>query len=303
MPKRSTASPSAPTPKPTIEVVDPRWLLKAGALVLLAALACGYLTVCGLFYFGQWQFVLHPSAAVKHNPQDDALPTQAGQLVTDGAVHRHMAEWAVPSDSSADPVVLLLHGGDGNLGDTVPLIQLLHSARLSVFAFDYRGFGESDGPHPTERSMESDAEEAFESLARSTPASRVILAGQGLGASLAVRLAAEHPSVAAVILEQPDGDTAARVAREPRTKFIPVRLLMRDTFPLQAPLEKLSTPKLIITYRESQQSLDVWTAADPKMTVELATGDQASHLNSLRRFLDEYVARPVPSLLPAPASR
>ena len=276
------------------EDIDPRWLLKAGALAIAAALLCGYLTVCGLFYFGQWQFVLHPTSRLAHTPQEDALPYSS---------NRYDA-WYVHSDSSADPTVLLLHGGDGNLGDAVPLIQLLHTARLTVYAPEYRGFGARTGPHPSQRSMEADAEEAFEQAqSGGVKSSSIILVGQGVGASLAVRLAAIHPDVAAVIVDQPDGDVAARVARDPRTRFIPVQLLMRDRFPLQAPLEKLTTPKLIITHRESPPSLDARLAADPKMTVELAAGDQAAYLSSLRRFLDLYVARHVPSLLPAPASR
>ena len=289
--------------KQTVEVVDPRWLLKAAALVLAAALLCGYLTVCGLFYFGQWQFVLHPSSRITRTPAEVALPFRASRFPLDAASGGRLTNWAIPSDSPADPTVLLLHGGDGNLSDTVPLIQMLHTARLNVFAVDYAGYGDSGGPHPTEARLAQDCDDAFSAASRGVPSSRIILVGSGLGASLAVRLAAKHPEVAAVILDQPDGDVTARIARDPRTRLIPVRLLIRDSFPLQKPLETLATPKLIITHRESPPPLDARLAADPKMTVELAPGDTTAYLKSLRRFLDTYVARPVPTLLPAPASR
>ena len=40
---------------------DPLWLIKAIAFTILVALFCGYLTLCLLFYQGQWQLVLHPT--------------------------------------------------------------------------------------------------------------------------------------------------------------------------------------------------------------------------------------------------
>src|ERR1700685_4344566 len=56
--------------------IDPRWLLKMLGLVIVTALFCGYLTLCGLFYQGQWQFVLHPDTTAKTTPATANLPFQ-----------------------------------------------------------------------------------------------------------------------------------------------------------------------------------------------------------------------------------
>src|SRR5258705_8925106 len=61
---RPTSKPARPTSRqPTAppDVVSPIWLVKAIVLTIVAALLCGYLTLCLLFYQGQWQLVLHPS--------------------------------------------------------------------------------------------------------------------------------------------------------------------------------------------------------------------------------------------------
>ena len=62
---------------PTPEAVHPLWLVKALAAVLLAAVLCGYLTLCLLFYQGQWQLVLHPSRDTSIHPPVVDSPTKA----------------------------------------------------------------------------------------------------------------------------------------------------------------------------------------------------------------------------------
>ena len=57
-----------------IEVVHPLWLAKALALTLLAALLCAWLTLCLLFYQGDWQLILHPSPTIAQTPASLNLP-------------------------------------------------------------------------------------------------------------------------------------------------------------------------------------------------------------------------------------
>ena len=58
--------------------------------------------------------------------------------------------------------LLYLHGNYGNVGDNAA-----HAARLSRFGVnvlipDYRGFGESSGPFPSESRVYGDAETAWQ---------------------------------------------------------------------------------------------------------------------------------------------
>jgi pimeloyl-ACP methyl ester carboxylesterase len=187
--------------------------------------------------------------------------------------------------------VLLLHDGKGNMTDALPQAHTLHDVNLNVLLFDYRGFGQSGGSHPTQAMMQADAESALAYLLdkRHINSRSILVYGKGLGASLAVTLSAAHHELPAIILESPLGDTQSQLLHETRTKLIPVRLLFHEQFPLAAPLQTLTTPKLIINYAATPIALDRNQIADPKMTVMLPTPNDTTALhNTLRRFLDTY---------------
>src|SRR6202044_106064 len=88
---------NAPQPKPP-EVVSPAWLVKALALTIVAALFCGYLTLCPVFYQGQAQLVLPP-------PRTSARPTSSAgisyELIRfgpDDYATPQLTAWGIPSD-------------------------------------------------------------------------------------------------------------------------------------------------------------------------------------------------------------
>jgi len=300
MAKRAPQPPPAPPRPQVVEVVDPRWLLKAGAITLLAALFCAYLTLCLLFYQGQWQFALHPTRPVAQTPAALSLPFEPVRFGVDATGTPQLSGWFIPSDSPGASTALLLHSGDGNIADALPLAQRLHTARFNVLLFDYRGYGASSGQHPTEQLMQGDAESALTFLAstRGIPLGRIIPVGQGIGASLATRLCGQHPELPALVLDAPIGDIEASVAHDPRTKLIPTGLFLNQHFALADPLSTLKTPKLIVSYTNTQPPLAAHRVADPKMTVEFPRSDDIAFVQNLTRFLELYAPRalPVPSL-------
>jgi pimeloyl-ACP methyl ester carboxylesterase len=291
--------PPAPPPPPRVvhEVIDPRWLLKAGGLTLLAALLCAYGTLSLLFYQGQWQFALHPSRTVAQTPSIFGLPFEPLRFGVDATGTPQLSGWFIPSDTPNALTALMLHSGDGNIADALPTAQLLHTARLNVLLFDYRGYGTSGGAHPTEEQMDADADAALDYLTatRHIAPSQIIPIGQGIGAALATRLATQHHDLPALILESPDGDIDASVAHDPRTKMIPTGLLLHEHFPLAAPLATLTTPKLIIN---GSAAIAAHTP-NPKMTVELPHKDDVAYVQSLTRFIDTYITHTLPPLVPA----
>jgi pimeloyl-ACP methyl ester carboxylesterase len=285
------------------EVVDPRWLLKAGAATLLFALFCAWGTLCFLFYQGQWQFALHPSRAVDRTPTALNLPFEAVRFGVDATGTAQLNGWYIPSDSPGTATALILHTGDGSISDALPSAQILHTARLNVLLFDYRGFGTSGGAHPTELLMQADAESALDYLTgtRKIPLQQVLPFGMGVGASLATQLCVHHRELPALLLDSPTGDIDSSVAHDPRTRLIPTRLFLHEHFALAQPLSSLKTPKLVVTYTNGIAPMDVRQAADPKMTVEFHHRDDVAYVQNLNRFLDLYLPHPLPSLtLPRP---
>src|SRR5581483_11661562 len=282
---------SAPELSGAPELVDPRWILKALAIVFATALLLSWGTLCLLWYQGQWQLVLHPSRTVVKSPASAGIKFTELHFAVDATGQPQLDGWYIPADVSSAPTALMLHSGDGSDSDALPGALLLHNARLNVLLFDYRGYGKSTGLHPKQASMQQDAESAFTYLTATQhiPPQNIIIYGHGIGASLAVNLAAQHRDISAIILDAPDGDLTDRVARDPHSSLVPARLLFHEQFPLAAPLHTLTTPKLLISYDNRQPPPPLATAADPKITVELSSSEDPALIPVIERFVDQYV--------------
>jgi uncharacterized protein len=306
---RASVRPS-PSHNAAPEVVDPIWLLKALAACVIAAMICGYATLCLFFYQGDWQLVLHPTHTVDHTPAKTGLHFSPIRFDASETGQPRLGAWWIPATTSsgfrprfAAYTVLYLHDGSGSLSDAVPMLARLHAAGLNVFAFDYRGFGSSDSSsHPSAESMAQDTAAAFEYVTgtRHIAASNIVPYGVGLGASLAATLAQAHPELPAVILDNPDPDPASTVAAQPHSRIIPVRLLLGRQFDIATPIASLKTPKLLIaggpnvaSPAPDTVSLDALfqKAACPRFGVTLPprNGD-ADFQTALARFLDQYLA-------------
>jgi pimeloyl-ACP methyl ester carboxylesterase len=319
---RPTPKPSKRTPPTNAhpEVVSPLWLLKAIALTIIAALVCGYLTLCLLFYQGQWQFVLHPTRTSAAPTSIAGIPYELIRFGPDESATPQLTGWWIPSSPSArytHSTILFLPGADGSLANSIPTLASLHNLGLNVFAFDYRGYGQSAATRPNQQNMAHDADSAWQYLtnSRAIPAQQIIPYGTGAGASLATQLVANHNTIPALILDAPRADLLPVAERDPRARLLPVRLLFHEQFPLAVPLSTLKTPKLLLS-RSTSPNPSFRTAADPKLTVELPSQELPTteltstsdplYAQSLTRFLDQYLTQdlspaPTQQLVPSPA--
>jgi pimeloyl-ACP methyl ester carboxylesterase len=305
---------SAEVPEGMIEVVDPRWLVKVFLLAVAVAACCGYAVLCWFFWQGQWQLVLKPVKAISATPATTGLAFKSVNISRDetgkpqatACANTCGNAWWIPADATSAPSLLLLHGGDEDLSGIVPWLRPLHDAGLNILAVEYRGFGSSSLQiqHPDERSMQSDATAAFNYLmtTQHLAPGQVLLFGDGLGASVAVRLAAEHP-VAGLILAHAKGDTANAASHDPRAHLVPFSLLFREQFPLAQPLHTLAVPKLLFSIGDAGGPPEVLKrAADPRLTVEFAGEPAPAEIaTSVRRFLALYVPAAAASLPTSPA--
>ena len=71
---------------------------------------------------------------------------------------------------------------------------------INLFAFDYRGFGESSGT-PDERGLYDDATASYQFLIRSlgVPPERIVLFGHSLGSGVAIELASRVPAAGLIV--------------------------------------------------------------------------------------------------------
>ena len=231
------------------QLVSGRWLLAAVCIVVAAATACGWLALCLLFWQGSWQLLYHPSLAVQKTPASAELTfDRVAFAVTDAGVPQ-LKGWWIPAAQDAGQrrlTVVYLHGQNGNIGDTVDAVARLHAAGVNVLDFDYRGYGESQFARPSEAHWRQDAEWALDYLTgtRQIDAGTIVLDGTGLGANLALEVAAEHPELAGVLVDSPVDDPAGAMFNDARARLVPARLLVRDRFDLDAAARTLRVPML-----------------------------------------------------------
>ena len=286
----------------TVEIVDPVWMLKAIGVAILAALVCGYASLCLLFYQGQWQLILHPSRSTPTPADIAGSPFQTIRFGVDESAAPQLTGWWLPAATGArytPYTVLFLPSGDGSLADAAPTLSALHALGIGLFAFDYRGYGQSAPARPSQRRMTEDAASAWKYLtvSRSLPADRIILFGDGVGCALAASLASAHPQAPAIILQSPRPDLLHAVLADSRTRPLPVRALFHDRFEITDSLASLKTPKLLLLSSSSAGSLSpavqrlAAQAQSPKLIATLRPQDIAGHLytDQITRFLDEYL--------------
>jgi hypothetical protein len=290
-PKRAavaSAVPVSPAPVPELPpTVSGRWLLGALAVVLAVAAACAYLTLGLIFYEGQWQLVLHPAkaiTAVPHEPFNEIHfdYTETGAARLDG--------WWIPAAAGSQwsgDTLLYLHGEAGSLSNSVADLDALHALGVNVFALDYRGYGRSAGPHPTEARMRADADAAWSYLTvtRHLDADKIVVYGEGFGASVAADLAADH-AAAGVVLEAPNEPARKTIEADGRSKILPMWLLLNERFDPARTLKALAVPKLFLDRDGAQSRTEELyrEAASPKRYFELK-GD-GGYQATMARFLN-----------------
>ena len=100
----------------------------------------------------------------------------------------------LPAHGRARATVLYLHGNAENLSTHVRAVEWLPAQGYSVLALDYRGYGRSSGKASI-RGVHEDAAAALAWLAaqRGEADMPVIVYGQSLGASIAIRSVASSP--------------------------------------------------------------------------------------------------------------
>jgi uncharacterized protein len=244
-----TRARQVPTARPYSQsapaTISARWLLTGLAISIPAAVFCTWAAFCLLFWQGSWQLLYHPTSAVTRTPSSIGLAFDPVSFATSNAGPAQLQGWWVPLPA-ARYTALYLHDQAGNLGDTLDALADLHKAGLSVMAFDYRGYGQSRFEHPSEVSLKQDAEQALGYLTgtRHIDPHSIVLVGSGLGANLALEVAAAHPELAAVILESPLDAPADAIFNDPRAKLLPARLLVSDRYDLKAPAAALRVPSL-----------------------------------------------------------
>ena len=196
--------------------------------------------------------------------------------------------------------ILYTHGNAEDLGDIRPVLQKLRDIGFSVFAYDYRGYGTSQGT-PSERNAYRDIDTAYDYLTQQlrVPTQRIIAYGRSVGGGSAVDLAARKP-IAGLIMESAF-TTAFRV-------LVPIPILPFDKFPNIGKIKKVKCPVLVMHGKADEvipfsHGQKLFAAApEPKLSLWI---DEAGHNDFMWAAGDRYTTtlREFAQLIEHPTTR
>lgn len=268
-----------------------------GFMSVIAVAGLGYAGLVLVMYLSQASLLYLPDLPTRElvaTPDRIGLDHESVEFRTADRVRLH--GWFVPHPEPRG-VLLFCHGNAGNISHRLESIRIFHELGLSVFIFDYRGYGRSEGS-PSEQGTYLDAAAAWDHLLgeRGIPAESVVVFGRSLGAAIAAQLAAEQP-VAGVIVES--AFTSAPDLAAELYPWLPARWLTRFDYATADHLARLAAPVLIIHSRDDEivpfdHARRLYALAEePKRLLELRGGhndgflvSDAEYWAGLREFLD-----------------
>lgn len=239
-------------------------------------------------YAFQSRLIYFPSRDVWATPADIGLDFEDLILPCSDGVRIHT--WYVPA-SNARRSVIFAHGNAGNLADRLETIKMLHRSGLNVLAFDYRGYGRSEGD-PTEEGTYRDADAAWHFLTaeRNVAPGDIVLFGRSLGGAVMIDLAARHEP--GVLVAESTFTSLADVGRI-HYPLLPVRWILSYRYDSRSKVGRIACPKLFLHGRDDTLiPLSIGralfdAACEPKTFIE-TPGD---HNDSGVMYAPEYVER------------
>ena len=251
-----------------------------------------FFTFFGGMFIRQFEHsqVYHPSRESHGDAASLGRAFEDAHFEADDGVKLH--GWFFPADASSprrDWAILQCHGNAGNISGRLGQFEVLLETGASVFAFDYRGYGRSEGA-PGEEGTYRDAQAAHQWLVgKGFGATNIIVLGESLGGGVGSELALREP-VKALILERTYTsipDLGAEVF-----PFLPVRLLSSIKYDTRDKLPRITAPVLVLHSRQDELvgfhhgERNYEAANEPKMLRELEGGHNDALFVNRERYLD-----------------
>ena len=212
-------------------------------LQVLAIVVVLVLVVLTLAYLFQRRLIYAPSS--------DPVPPAGTVLPGAHDVRLHTADgltlgaWYLPARGrDLGVTVLVAHEKGGDRAIHALLAKRLAARGMSVLLFDYRGYGGNPGD-PSEIGLALDARAAHDYLVHhmGIPQDRLVYLGESLGCAVVTELATAHPP-GGLVLRSPF--TALADAGAEHYPFLPVRLLLKDRYPLAEEIRRVHVPTVVV---------------------------------------------------------
>ena len=272
-------------------------LLRRAALVLTAAVVAGALLRCS--HVVDRSFIYFPSREIEATPGDVGLEFDDVRFQASDGVALH--GWFVAG--GGDATLVWFHGNGGNIGHRVGNIrELVERLQISIFIFDYRGYGRSEGS-TYEEGTYLDAESAI-TYVRSrgdVDPEKTIYFGRSLGCAVAAEMAIKYPP-RALICES--GFTSVRAMTKSVYPFLPgLQLLVTTKYDTLSKIAWVDVPVMvlhgdrdeIVPFSMSRELFDAAKGPKRFYTIEGAGHNDTyyvggpDYFEALREFVDEVI--------------
>jgi fermentation-respiration switch protein FrsA (DUF1100 family) len=224
-----------------------------------------------------------PRAASLATLTNPALRAQVQEVTFNAADGVQLSAWYIPPKPGKE-TVLISHGNGGNISHREHIYQPLVNAGYGVLAYDYRGYGNSQG-ESNEPGLYLDHQAAVNFLKnqkQTDPATQVILMGESLGGAVAIDAASKQkfrmlvtvstftslPNVAATLFKN------APVLGDLSSKVLPT--LVSQQFNSLDKMKNLQCPVLIV--HGDQDTLVPFEMSDK--LYDAVTNQYADHLTA-----------------------
>jgi fermentation-respiration switch protein FrsA (DUF1100 family) len=214
------------------------------AIVVFGAVA--YAAACAYLWAWQREIIFLGEPTALHLATDVGTTYQSVRIPVGTA--GFLAAWWLPSalPEAAPAAVLYLHGNEGNLAREVDRLQALRRLGFPILAIDYRGYGQSSGPPPSEAQLYEDAAAAWNYLTqiRGLEPTQLVIYGHSLGGAVAAELALRQPAACAIVLES----TFTSMADMGRLRYpmFPIDWLLNQRFDTAQRITRVVQPIVIV---------------------------------------------------------
>jgi fermentation-respiration switch protein FrsA (DUF1100 family) len=259
------------------------WMIRLGKLALVLFV---------LFMLLRWfenQQTYRPSRTLHVSGGELGRPWE--DLTIAASDGTQLNAWFFPAKTNsprARLVVLVCHGNGGNISHRLKLYDVLLATGVNVLAFDYRGYGRSEG-RPNEAGTYLDAQAAYAWLRHCGFSGKEIIAyGESLGGGVASELVLREPCAGLVL--QSTFTSVPDLAAE-LYPFLPVRLLGGIRYDTRSRLSQIHLPVLVlhsrsdslIPFHHAERNFEA--ANQPKALCEI-NGDHNDAVEEHGRFAD-----------------
>ncbi len=274
-------------------------LLRRAALVLTAVAVVGALLRCT--HVVDRSFIYFPSREIETTPGDVGLDFEDVRFKASDGVVLH--GWFVRGGGSA--TLVWFHGNGGNISHRVGNIrELVARLGVSIFIFDYRGYGRSEGsPYEEGTYLDADAAIALVRSRDDIDPEKIIYFGRSLGCAVAAEMAIKYPP-RALICES--GFTSVRAMTKSVYPFLPgLQLLVTTKYDTLDKIARVDAPVMvlhgdrdeIVPFPMSGELFDAAKGPKRFYTIEGAGHNDTYHVGgpayfkALQEFVDEVIEK------------